>query len=251
MKHNEYPITLTNFPRFGLNGSTTPEYPRSGPQLESQFISDETTTQRTRYISTAKNIRARRGRKVQINVPVFRDEKTPWPFHDPSVDCNLRSFPEDDEPHEGTAKTNHIYMDAQPFGSGTCCLQVTMQASNIDEARKLYDRLIPLAPIMLALTAATPIYKGFLADTDARWNTLVGASDDRIEKEIEEKVCCRMLVHGLCLDDNSLTVEDTFSQIRRQHILHIARSPTASPAQQSQHAHSSRNQTKTHRRGHG
>ncbi|KAL8779269.1 MAG: hypothetical protein Q9194_001532 [Teloschistes cf. exilis] len=188
MKHNEYPITLTNFPRFGLTGSTTPEYPPSGPQLESQFISDETTTQRTRYISTAKNIRARRGRKVQINVPVFRDEKTPWPFHDPSVDCNLRGFPEDNEPHEDTAKTNHIYMDAQPFGSGTCCLQVTLQASNIDEARKLYDRLIPLAPIMLALTAATPIYKGFLADTDARWNTLVSASDDRTEEEIEEKI---------------------------------------------------------------
>ncbi|KAI4201872.1 MAG: hypothetical protein LQ350_002919 [Teloschistes chrysophthalmus] len=78
-------------------------------------------------------------------------------------------------------------MAAQPFGSGTCCLQVTLQASNIEEARKLYDRLIPLAPIMLALTAVTPIYKGFLADTDARWNTLVSASDDRTEKEIEEK----------------------------------------------------------------
>ncbi|KAL8876794.1 MAG: hypothetical protein Q9198_005075, partial [Flavoplaca austrocitrina] len=187
MKHNEYPITLTNFPRFGLKHSTIPEYPSLGPQLKSQFISDETTTQRTRYISTAKNIRARRHRKVQINVPIFRDEKTPWPFHDPSVNYNLHTYPEDDEPRKGAAKPNHIYMDAQPFGSGTCCLQVTLQARNIDEARQLYDRLIPLAPIMLALTAATPIYKGFLADTDARWNTLVGASDDRTEKEIDQK----------------------------------------------------------------
>ena len=215
MKHNEYPITLTNFPRFGLKHSTTPEYPSLGPQLKSQFISDETTTQRIRYISTAENVRARRGRKVQINVPIFRDDKTPWPIHDPSVDYNLHTYPEDDEPRKGAALLNHIYMDAQPFGSGTCCLQVTFQARNIDEARKLYDRLIPLAPIMLALTAATPIYKGFLADTDARWNTLVAASDDRTEKEIDQKVYCRVSVHGLFLDDGSLTVKDTLFQVRR------------------------------------
>ena len=251
MKHNEYPITLTNFPRFGLKHSTIPEYPSLGPQLKSQFISDETTTQRTRYISTAKNIRARRHRKVQINVPIFRDEKTPWPFHDPSVNYNLHTYPEDDEPRKGAAKPNHIYMDAQPFGSGTCCLQVTLQARNIDEARKLYDRLIPLAPIMLALTAATPIYKGFLADTDARWNTLVGASDDRTEKEIDQKVCYLVSVHGLLPDDSSLTIEDALSQIRRQHILHLTQSPTASPAQRPHHVHPSQNQTKTHRWRHG
>ena len=222
MDHNEYPITLTNFPRFGLKHSTIPEYSPLGPQLKSQFIADDTTTQRIRYISTAKNVRARRGRKVQINVPIFRDRKTPWPFHGPSVDYNLHTYPEDEEPRKGAAEPNHIYMDAQPFGSGTCCLQVTLQARNIDEARKLYDRLLPLAPIMLALTAATPIYKGFLADTDARWNTLIGASDDRTQKEIDHKVCCRFLIHRLLLDESSLTIEDALSQIRMQHILHLA-----------------------------
>jgi hypothetical protein len=35
--------------------------------------------------------------------------------------------------------------------------QVTLQACNIDEARHLYDQLGVLAPILLALSAATPI----------------------------------------------------------------------------------------------
>lgn len=197
MKHNEYPITLTNFPRFGLQSSITPEYPPSGPQLKSQFIPDEVTTQRIRYTSSAKNIRIRRGRKVQINVPIFRDEQTPWPFRDPSIDCSLHTDPHDDvEACKVAAKVNHIYMDAQVFGTGTCCLQVTLQAKNIDEARKLYDRLIPLAPIMLALTAATPIYKGFLADSDTRWKTITNATDDRTEEEVEKKVSYQAPVHG-------------------------------------------------------
>jgi hypothetical protein len=34
--------------------------------------------------------------------------------------------------------------------------------------RRLYDQLSPLGPILLALTAATPIYKGFLVDTECR-----------------------------------------------------------------------------------
>jgi glutamate--cysteine ligase catalytic subunit len=41
---------------------------------------------------------------------------------------------------------------------------------------------------MLALTAATPIYKGFLADTDVRWNQISAAVDDRTAEELGEKV---------------------------------------------------------------
>ena len=38
------------------------------------------------------------------------------------------------------------------FGMGCCCLQVTMQGRNIDEARYMYDQLAVLTPVMLALT---------------------------------------------------------------------------------------------------
>lgn len=49
-----------------------------------------------------------------------------------------------------SAKPDHIYMDCMGFGMGCCCLQVTFQACNIDEARELYDQLAPLCPIMVS-----------------------------------------------------------------------------------------------------
>lgn len=49
------------------------------------------------------------------------------------------------------AKDNHIYMDAMGFGMGCCCLQLTFQACNIQEARTLYDQLTPLCPIMVSV----------------------------------------------------------------------------------------------------
>lgn len=79
-------------------------------------------------------------------------------------------------------------MDAMAFGMGSCCLQITFQAKNINEGRKMYDQLSPIGPILLALTAATPIYKGFLADTDVRWNQISAAVDDRTPEELGEKV---------------------------------------------------------------
>jgi len=51
------------------------------------------------------------------------------------------------------------------FGMGCCCLQVTFQAQDIDESRYIYDQLAVLAPILMALTASTPILKGRIADT--------------------------------------------------------------------------------------
>jgi len=51
----------------------------------------------------------------------------------------------------------------------------------------MYDQLSPLGPILLTLTAATPIYKGFLADTDVRWNQISRAVDDRTAEELGEK----------------------------------------------------------------
>ena len=40
---------------------------------------------------------------------------------------------------------------------------MTFQARDIDESRLLYDHLSVLSPIMLALTAATPVLRGKLA----------------------------------------------------------------------------------------
>ena len=189
MLSNEYPITLTTFPRLGSPGVfTEPYYPPSGFRLRSQFVPDEIANPHIRFPTLAANIRSRRGRKVQVNVPVFRDEKTPWPWRDPTVNYDLHQWPEDDDVRNGASPDNFIHMDAMAFGMGSCCLQITFQAKNLTEGRQMYDQLSPLGPILLALTAATPVYKGFLADTDVRWNQISKAVDDRTPEELGEKV---------------------------------------------------------------
>ncbi|MCJ1469711.1 Zn finger-containing GTPase- Activating Protein for ARF [Pseudocyphellaria aurata] len=186
MVSNEYPITLTTFPRLGTKNAICPSFPVSGERLRSQFLPDEIANPHIRFPTLAANIRSRRGRKVEINVPIFKDENTASPFKDPTVDYDLHKWPEDDDVRNGAAKDDHIYMDAMAFGMGSCCLQITFQAKNITEGRRLYDQLSPLGPIMLALTAATPIYKGFLADTDVRWDQISRAVDDRTPEELGE-----------------------------------------------------------------
>ena len=188
MASTEQPVTLTTFPLLGLSDTIIPDYPASGERLRSQFVPDEIANPHIRFPTLAANIRSRRGRKVELNVPVFHDKETTWPFKDPTVNYNLHQWPEDDDVRNGAAKENSIYMDAMAFGMGSCCLQLTFQAKNIEEGRKMYDQLSPLGPIMLALSAATPIYKGMLAGTDVRWNQISAAVDDRTAEELGEKV---------------------------------------------------------------
>ena len=77
-------------------------------------------------------------------------------------------------------------MDAMGFGMSCCCLQITFQAKNIKEGRTLYDQLTPLGPVMLALTAAAPVFRGYLADWDCRWNIIAASVDDRTPQELGE-----------------------------------------------------------------
>ena len=163
---------------------------RSKTQVQhSQFLTDEIVAPFPRYHALAANIRSRRRRNPAINIPVYRDQKTPWPFRDPTVDYDLHIWPEDDDVRNGAVEENCMYLDSY-IGCACCCsLQVTMQASNMDQARWLYDQLIPLGPIMLALTAATPIFKGYLTDVDVRWRQLTMASDDRTIEELNQGVC--------------------------------------------------------------
>ena len=77
-----------------------------------------------------------------------------------------------------------IYMDCMAFGMGLHCLQVTMQLSNMEEARYVYDQLTVLCPAFLALTSATPFQKGLLCDSDVRWLTIAASVDDRKKSEV-------------------------------------------------------------------
>jgi glutamate--cysteine ligase catalytic subunit len=66
---------------------------------------------------------------------------------------------------------------------GMCCLQVTFQARDVNESRYMFDQLHVLSPIMMALTAATPIFKGRLSDIDARWTVIEQSVDCRTDAE--------------------------------------------------------------------
>lgn len=113
MAPNESPITLTTFPRLGTKDDyIQPYYPPSGPALRSQFVPDEIANPHIRFPTLAANIRSRRGRKVELNVPVFKDVNTPSPFKDPTVNYDLHIWPEDDDVRNGAAKDDHVYMDA-------------------------------------------------------------------------------------------------------------------------------------------
>ncbi|XP_059487754.1 glutamate--cysteine ligase [Neocloeon triangulifer] len=173
-------MSLTSFPRLGCPGFTYPFYKPTTTEGASRslFIPDEAIFPgHPRFKTLTRNIRERRGEKVAINLPIFKDKNTPSPYVEDLSKLG------DDGSSQKAALPDHIYMDAMAFGMGCCCLQVTFQACNIKEARTLYDQLTPLCPIMLALTAASPVHRGMLTDVDCRWNVISGSVDCRTRQE--------------------------------------------------------------------
>ncbi|KAF7298226.1 Glutamate-cysteine ligase catalytic subunit [Mycena chlorophos] len=185
LKPNEIPLTVTSFPLLGVPGPFTEPYfdPVDAKSSHSLFLPEEITNPHVRFPTLTANIRQRRGSKVAINLPIFFDSNTPRPFVDPTIPWDRNKYSEDHEAKDGAALPNHIYMDAMGFGMGCCCLQLTFQACHVGDARRMYDCLIPIGPILLALTAASPIWRGYLADVDCRWNVIAGSVDDRTEEE--------------------------------------------------------------------
>ena len=179
---DEYCSSLATFPLLGCQNFTYPSYQVNIPQpiTQSCFIPDETIYKlHPRFTSVAENIRKRRGSKVIVYVPIFVDKCTPRPFNeDLSYLMN----------NADTAKLedDHIYLDATGFGMGCSSLQTTFQAQNLNEARHLYDQLAALTPILLSLSAASPIWRGYLSDIDTRWYVVSASVDDRTPEEMGE-----------------------------------------------------------------
>ena len=55
---------------------------------------------------------------------------------------------------------------------------MTFQGRDVDESRYMYDQLAVLAPIMLAMTAATPIFKG--SDQRSSITTTLSTTDSTL-----------------------------------------------------------------------
>ncbi|XP_073831222.1 glutamate--cysteine ligase-like [Musca autumnalis] len=168
---DECVMSITNFPRLGCPEFTHPIYNPNpddpNGSAKSLYFPDEAIFPgHPRFKTLTRNIRMRRGEKVAIKLKVFKDENTKLPVEGSPVN----------EP-------DVVLLDAMGFGMGCCCLQLTFQACNITEARTLYDQLAPLCPIMLALTAASPIYRGYLTESDCRWNVISSSVDCRTQEE--------------------------------------------------------------------
>lgn len=234
LAENEFACCITSFPRNGCPDFTKPSYQSSKYGLSDYFPDEAVTQGHPRFLTLARNIKERRGEKVSINVPVFKDTNTPSPFIDPT----LRSINQ----HSTNYLVDHIYMDAMGFGMGCSCLQVTFQAADLEEARVLYDQLCPLTPIMLALGAASPAWKGFLSDIDCRWDVIAASVDDRNADERDPSspnyisqsrygcLDCYVSKEGATFNDIKVTINkhcyeqllaEGVDELMAQHIAHL------------------------------
>jgi glutamate--cysteine ligase catalytic subunit len=168
--NDEFILSITSFPMLGCKNFTWPTYettPSKGITRSLFFCDQAIYLGHPRFSYLSKNIRERRNAKVAINLPIYVDENTPQPFIE-----DLNQYGDDPKNSQTesklAAKPNHIYLDAMGFGMGCCCLQMTFQAQSIEEARYLYDQLTPLTPILLALSASSPIWRGYLSDVSVK-----------------------------------------------------------------------------------
>ncbi|SCU90401.1 LANO_0D08614g1_1 [Lachancea nothofagi CBS 11611] len=179
-------LSLAVFPRMGCPGFTDVPQVWSSHNAASRslYLPDQVINRHARFPTLTANIRTRRGEKVCINVPMYQDEKTPK-GDDTVVERDW--FTPEDQEAVLASKPGHIYMDGMGFGMGSSCLQLTFQAPNVDKARYLYDSLVNFAPVLLAATAASPAFKGWLADQDVRWDVISASVDDRTPYERSEE----------------------------------------------------------------
>ncbi len=218
------PFSLVNFPLLGAGRFfTLPPRAPGGAFSRSAYLPDAVISPHPRFGALTANIRRRRGRKVNIQVPLYMDRRSGRTGVLDAV-TSLESEPRlaagslapstvaaalaggcegcsaverfDEVQAESAAATaddsvgsdyvpvpGYVHMDAMGFGMGCCCLQVTFQARDMAESRFLYDQLAVLAPLMLALTANAPIWRGRLVETDTRWGVLSASVDCRTPTE--------------------------------------------------------------------
>ena len=65
----------------------------------------------------------------------------------------------------------------------------------MQESKKIYDQLAVVTPVVMALSAAAPIFRGYLCDVDCRWNVISAAVDDRTDEV--GILIVRLIIHFL------------------------------------------------------
>lgn len=92
--------------------------PFDAPHSQSVYVPDYIINPHPRFAALTRNIRNRRGKKVDIRVPLFKDTHTPEFQVSDRVAPNTTISPFGHKAEEG----QEIHMDAMAFGMGMCCL---------------------------------------------------------------------------------------------------------------------------------
>ena len=172
---NQIAPSTTNFPLMGASSSssggggggggsyspvsfTSPPTAPGGPYSESAFVSDACINPHPRFGTLTRNIRSRRGGKVRIRVPLFRDRRTPEfeGYSDKDKDAaaaatsaasaatvgefeplpfHLKAWDHTNVERQMQQPWPMVEGDCMAFGMGCCCLQVTFQSRNVSESR--------------------------------------------------------------------------------------------------------------------
>lgn len=222
-KRNLYLLQMTSYPRLGCKDFIS-DYNFNEGHINSDkknifsqslFLPDEITNKHPRFPTLTGNIRKRRNRKVNLQIPMFKDSKTP--LFDDSVydrkwfDMDVK-FIEDESVKQAAdadlksfkLRPNHIYLDAMGFGMGACCLQTTYQAPDLEGARYLYDSLMNFTSVLLSVSASSPLWKGFISDWDCRWEVISSMVDCRTGFEENTEVHDNGFGYNLAADNKGL-----------------------------------------------
>lgn len=134
---DEVLMTLSNFPRLGTPNCTWPIYkPKSESGLSrSLYFPDEAiSTCYLRWGALTQNIGKRRGKKINIDVPVFKDKNTQIPVDGAPAD-----------------KPDAVHMDAMGLGLSCCSLQVTVQVKILCYIRRLLILMMRIINVLIYL----------------------------------------------------------------------------------------------------
>lgn len=209
---NEYVVMLSHYPLLGCK--VNPFFPQPIKLCNnfslSNTIPDNIINPHIRFRTLTQNIRERRGEKVKIEIPIDIDKNT-------------------------SIINDNIEMDCMAYGMGSCCLQLTVQLSGLPDALYLYDQFAVLSPILLALSASSPIYQGCVSSHDTRWSVIEQSVDDRNKKEHISKSRYSSISTYLCEDskkyndieleynkeDYQLLKQNGIPKILAKHIAHL------------------------------
>ncbi|XP_037042669.1 glutamate--cysteine ligase catalytic subunit-like isoform X2 [Bradysia coprophila] len=176
---NDKLVTLTSYPRLGVGEYSRPYIRPNHDEREGDSISDRILYPTSRFNHGSMNFTERRRYFSRLNVPIYQDND-----RSPTWSDSILKFIESKTP---PTTDNCVVLDHNVFGNGCACLQVTFQNGDFQEALYLHDHLAPIAPLMLALSAAGPIFKGYLLETDCRWYIASYTFDDRTPDERKVK----------------------------------------------------------------